>query len=991
MCDGLDNDCDGEIDETICDDNNTCTVDSCTPASEGEAAGCKHAKKTGPCDADGTVCTEADACKDGVCTAGPAKVCDDGNACTTTACDAKLGCTNKPDDGSPCDDGNPCTKVETCKNGACTASADGFKACVSTNTCQLGQCDQNTGGCKYIDKPDGAGCDDGDACSSADACKSSVCFGKVVVCDDSNPCTTDSCKPAVGCVFQPKAGACDDGNPCSLNDSCAAGVCKGAGTKDCDDGNVCTEDACLASKGCTHLPKSGAAKPGVSDCDDGDSCTAPDQCSKGTCQGKLVCVLCNNDTECAKADDGNPCNGVLFCDQGLKPAVCQPKPGSVVKCDASGNTPCLQNTCNQQSGTCSGLVAVNDGKVCSDNDACTTSDTCKNGGCAGNKLACDDKNGCTVDSCDAKTGCSHQLATGGCDDGDPCTVTDLCAKGVCEPGQAKVCDDGKPCTKDTCKAGVGCTVSYATGAVCDDGSACTTGDACAQGECKGAAKDCDDKKACTVDTCDAKTGCKNTATTAPCDDGNACTTGDACNNGACSPGKPLSCDDGQVCTADSCDLKAGCVNKPTPGVCDDGNACTKNDACAQGKCSGEGQQCSDGNPCTTDGCTTQGGCKYTPNSASCDDGNACTLNDSCGGGSCQGGASKNCDYLNKPCNVGVCVGNGTCTTKIASGSCSDGDGCTQGDACSGGVCQSGGQKSCNDGNPCTNDSCAQGSCKYAANSYSCSDGDSCTQGDKCSNGSCQSGAVKACDDGNPCTKDYCSSGSCKTSSLSKGTFCGSGKECNGSGACVSACGTVCATKCGSVSGCNCGSCETFVDGTQAKLYSGGSQVSVNGTCSKYTSAGWKNGTGANGINVRWTWASACKVPWSSSDPLSYPGENARWSIYVSKTGYYRLEAKVPSTGYVCTSGGKSPTVRYASGVYYGLARSGQSGMFFGGLNPDGVKGGWMQISSSVYLKAGTQTLVLYDRGSTASKCATASDPTVTRWVFVDSVRATFKN
>ena len=50
-CDGVDNDCDGETDESTCDDNNPCTTDSCTPAQ-----GCQHplVKDETDCAADGS-------------------------------------------------------------------------------------------------------------------------------------------------------------------------------------------------------------------------------------------------------------------------------------------------------------------------------------------------------------------------------------------------------------------------------------------------------------------------------------------------------------------------------------------------------------------------------------------------------------------------------------------------------------------------------------------------------------------------------------------------------------------------------------------------------------------------------------------------------------------------------------------------------------------------------------------------------------------------
>ena len=47
-------------------------------------------------------------------------------------------------------------------------------------------------------------------------------------CNDGNPCTSDACDAALGCVHGPVTGpACNDGDPCTVNDVCTAGVCAG--------------------------------------------------------------------------------------------------------------------------------------------------------------------------------------------------------------------------------------------------------------------------------------------------------------------------------------------------------------------------------------------------------------------------------------------------------------------------------------------------------------------------------------------------------------------------------------------------------------------------------------------------------------------------------------------------------------------------------------------------------------------------------------------
>jgi hypothetical protein len=143
------------------------------------------------CD-DGDACT-TDACDEAATTCSyTAIACDDGDACTDDACDPVAGCTSAPLAGG-CDDGNPCTD----------------------DTCDPAE------GCTHA-PVDGA-CDDGDACTTGDQCAAGQCVGEAaVVCDDGDPCTSDSCVETVGCLYE--ADVCDDGDPCTV-DLCDAGVC----------------------------------------------------------------------------------------------------------------------------------------------------------------------------------------------------------------------------------------------------------------------------------------------------------------------------------------------------------------------------------------------------------------------------------------------------------------------------------------------------------------------------------------------------------------------------------------------------------------------------------------------------------------------------------------------------------------------------------------------------------------------------------------------
>ena len=236
-----------------CNDGNACTDDGCDAAK-----GCQHANNEAVCD-DGSVCTILDSCAGGLCTAGGVKNCDDGAACTTDSCDPKAGCENAANTIA-CDDGNACTTGDACANTVCLPGK--ATSCDDANPCTDDSCDKATG-CKHLANT--ANCNDSNACTSADICGGGSCQGgSAVACDDKNPCTTDSCNPALGCVYAANSAPCDDANPCTLGDACAAGGCKAGVAKNCDDANACTTDTCDSKTGaCTYVNACTCTLPGT--------------------------------------------------------------------------------------------------------------------------------------------------------------------------------------------------------------------------------------------------------------------------------------------------------------------------------------------------------------------------------------------------------------------------------------------------------------------------------------------------------------------------------------------------------------------------------------------------------------------------------------------------------------------------------------------------------------------------------------------------------
>ena len=641
ICDGLDNDCDGNVDDKGCDDANLCTKDACELGTDGKYAcatsadkenencddgsacstndacsngkcvgtavdcddqnvctddscdpksGCVNGNNTASCD-DGDVCTEGDACADAKCAGGKAKVCDDGNACTKDSCDKDKGCVTANDDAGACDDSDPCTDKDACKDGACQAGSQ--KACDDKDPCTVDLCDSKTGKCASEKAKDGGSCDDTNPCTDSDACAAGLCAGVSKTCDDSDACTKDSCDPKTGCVNTGATGGdCDDNNPCTTGDKCDASGCAGQ-LKGCDDSNECTSDSCDPKAGCVNTAQDGT-------CDDGDVCTATDACKDGACAG----------------------TGGKDCDD---------------------NNPCTADGCDASTGDCS--HTAQSGK-CDDGSKCTSDDACDGGKCTGKVSDCDDNKACTTDSCDKDSGCVNTNNTDACDDGNACTSKDVCEDGACvgAPLKPDACDDKNACTKDSCNSKTGCVNANDDTATCDDGDVCTTKDTCKGGSCQAGSNTCQ---------CKTSEDCK--------DDGNLCNGSLICTNNKCvtDPKSVVTCDASKdtSCQTNTCDKangKCALASANDGEACTEGSLCTLDNQCAKGVClDGEKPKCDDDNTCTADACDAKtgdcafkaiAGCTACKDASVCDDKNACTK-DACIGGKCSNAAISGCSLL----------------------------------------------------------------------------------------------------------------------------------------------------------------------------------------------------------------------------------------------------------------------------------------------------------------------------------------------------------
>lgn len=262
-----------------------------------------------------------------------------------------------------------------------------------------------------------ADCDDGDACTT-DVCQAAVCINTPIPdcgltcatsadCDDANACTTDVCQ-AGSCshTAAPNGTACTDGNACSQGDVCISGTCSGGGSLVCNDSNPCTTDSCNAASGCTYtaIPGCGGSciNGSTQACYGGPAGTSGvGVCQTGvqTCSGGAWGACLGSVTPATEICDGtdNDCDGMV--DEGLScGAICGDGIVQVGEsCDDGNftNGDGCTATCSVQIGySCAGSPSVCS-SICGDG-LVTSSESCDDGNNVGG-------DGCTA-SCSVESG-----------------------------------------------------------------------------------------------------------------------------------------------------------------------------------------------------------------------------------------------------------------------------------------------------------------------------------------------------------------------------------------------------------------------------------------------------------------------------------------------------------------------------------------------------------------------------------------------------------
>ncbi len=145
-----------------------------------------------------------------------------------------------------CGASGACVPGESCDRGAavCLGGVNDGRVCCRATDCPGGEC---SGGDCTRNRDDVPGCCRCDCTLVSVGCPD---------CDDGNPCTSDGCDPTTGCTHVPVADGtvCGDQNVCDGAETCRAGTCRREAALDCDDTDPCTLDTCVPMSGCRHAP-----------------------------------------------------------------------------------------------------------------------------------------------------------------------------------------------------------------------------------------------------------------------------------------------------------------------------------------------------------------------------------------------------------------------------------------------------------------------------------------------------------------------------------------------------------------------------------------------------------------------------------------------------------------------------------------------------------------------------------------------------------------
>ena len=334
VCDLIDNDCDGRVDEEVLGNGNRCVTGQPGRCAEGIQACIEGAMRCNPSlsplgeacdgldnDCDGHIDEGVrNAC--GTCEAPPADICNgDDDDCDGTTdedpdCPAMHRCiegecrppcaANECPNGEICREGVciercslvQCQAHEVCTDGACHDPCEGVM-CAEGEVCANGECGPSD--CEWT------GCGAGQLCESPN-CVDDPCFG--VECENNQFCRDGECIDSCALIS------------CPLDHHCIDGECVG---------DPCFEMSCDAGQTC----RDGSCFDPCDDCTEDEVCVdgvcRPDPCSQIECPPGQHCVLDDNGEAQCEGDWTRPAPER---DAGMGPSEVDSGRGSISRRDA---------------------------------------------------------------------------------------------------------------------------------------------------------------------------------------------------------------------------------------------------------------------------------------------------------------------------------------------------------------------------------------------------------------------------------------------------------------------------------------------------------------------------------------------------------------------------------------------------------------------------------------------------------------------------------